>query len=630
MSPSLWIDRAAGALADTFESSRADRVSRGEWWMLGLLLLAGAAIRFWGLGAFGLHKPDEDTTVLAAAHILIDGHPQFPSGMYYARAIVQSYLIAGSAWLFGENEWALRLPSAVCGVLLIWICWQASRRFLDSTWRIALAATVAALPLAIADAQEARMYPFMVASLAATLVFVFRWERSERPIDLVWAVACMWVAVQFQELALLGALVVLYPGLRHGEIRRIASGVAALAAIGIGYLVITRWQGSFYPPGDPSYLPDYRDPLRSPPASSLPISTLSIALVAAGCIVWLVFLGVRRRLRMDTAFWSLSFAAALVLQAAHLWHAAALAALAGLVFFGRDGSRSRPALVVVVLVGAAMAVYQLVGAVEVVGDVKKALGQLTGRPSIWVYAQSVLFSPVAAAFLVAGLALAIVRLTQRRRVPEVWLLFVLAVWIPLLVVGVAAWFVPIRYIEFALVPFLLTAFVCARELLPRGLNVVCALLFTVLAVNPLAAWRAIGVNQGFPDHKAAAEFLKGRGLAADDVVIAEEVLLQRYYVGRMDYWLTSPEIAAPFVLRRDGAWVEQYVGARVLDSVEGLKRLRATSSGEIYIIGSREGGDRSGYRGETLNALLESSALPVLFEAPDGTKVWQVPRGLTF
>ena len=73
---------------------------RGTAWekraLLALLVLA-AIVRLWGLGSYGLHKPDEDTTALPAVHILVDGTPRFPSGMLYTRAIVQSYLIATSA-----------------------------------------------------------------------------------------------------------------------------------------------------------------------------------------------------------------------------------------------------------------------------------------------------------------------------------------------------------------------------------------------------------------------------------------------------------------------------------------------------------------------------------------------------
>src|SRR6202020_1808519 len=94
-----------------------------------VLILVASVIRFWDLGSFSLHKPDEDTTVLAAVHILQDGAPRFPDGMFYARAVAQSYLIAASVAVFGQNEWALRLPSVLGGLTLGLLEYVLGRRF---------------------------------------------------------------------------------------------------------------------------------------------------------------------------------------------------------------------------------------------------------------------------------------------------------------------------------------------------------------------------------------------------------------------------------------------------------------------------------------------------------------------
>ena len=42
----------------------------------------------------------------------------------------------------------------------------------------------------------------------------------------------------------------------------------------------------------------------------------------------------------------------------------------------------------------------------------------------------------------------------------------------------------------------------------------------------------------FPDHAATGRYVAAR-LRPDDVVIATDVLQQRWYVGRADYWLRS-------------------------------------------------------------------------------------------
>src|SRR5690606_35371049 len=110
------------------------------------------------------------TMAMAVRHIVEEGTPVLPSGMLYPRGITQLYLMAGSVRLFGESEWALRLPSAICGVLLIALVFAAGRRFLRPHWNLALAATVAFLPDLIVYSQTARMYIFMIAAVAAAMV----------------------------------------------------------------------------------------------------------------------------------------------------------------------------------------------------------------------------------------------------------------------------------------------------------------------------------------------------------------------------------------------------------------------------------------------------------------------------
>ena len=83
--------------------------------MLFAIISVGAWLRFWGLANVGLHG-DEETMALAVMSIVRDGAPILPSGMFYPRGMTQLYLMAGSVQLFGESEWAFRLPSVLCGV----------------------------------------------------------------------------------------------------------------------------------------------------------------------------------------------------------------------------------------------------------------------------------------------------------------------------------------------------------------------------------------------------------------------------------------------------------------------------------------------------------------------------------
>src|SRR5262245_9539668 len=113
--------------------------------VLVFVLCIGAVVRFWNLGVPGLHG-DEDTMAMAVMHIMQDGRPILPSGMFYPRGLTELYLMAASVSIFGATEWAMRLPSALAGIALIYLCYVAGRRFLRPQWNLAFAATIALLP----------------------------------------------------------------------------------------------------------------------------------------------------------------------------------------------------------------------------------------------------------------------------------------------------------------------------------------------------------------------------------------------------------------------------------------------------------------------------------------------------
>src|ERR1700679_3524568 len=113
------VDRMLTGFASVFESS-PQAGGRRPWEKFAVLavLLGAACARFWGLDGWGL-EGDEDTMALAATHILRHGTSYLPSGMFYARGIAQLYMMAGSMFAFGESEWAMRLPSVICGLLVV-------------------------------------------------------------------------------------------------------------------------------------------------------------------------------------------------------------------------------------------------------------------------------------------------------------------------------------------------------------------------------------------------------------------------------------------------------------------------------------------------------------------------------
>src|SRR5690348_5055843 len=228
---------------DTGPRSRADgRVLA----LLVLIVAVGAVVRFWGLGNVGLHG-DEKTMALPAMHLLQYGTPEMPSGFLYPRAVAQLYLIAGSARAFGPGEWAFRLPSAICGVLLIILTFMAGRRFLEPHWNLAFTAAVALLPAFIQDAQTARMYVFLVTGVAGFMALLFAWERTGKVGFLVAAVIEMAVALEFHTLAIFADWLCFLPGLLAGDPRRLRQGGIAFVVIAVEFLALNHWIDTQYP-----------------------------------------------------------------------------------------------------------------------------------------------------------------------------------------------------------------------------------------------------------------------------------------------------------------------------------------------------------------------------------------------
>lgn len=632
------VDRVCRDCASLFVSERPSG-TRQPWEIpcLIALLVLGALIRFWGVGSFGLHRPDEDTTVLAAVHILQDGEPRFPSGMFYSRAIIQSYLIAGSVKMFGQTEWALRLPSVLCGILLVALTYFVGRRFLRPVWNLTLVAIAVFLPGLIADSQEARMYGFLCASLAAFLVLVFRWERTNRGRDLAAAVVAMLLAIQFQEIAVFGSLLLLFPGLVEGNGKRFVKGLIAMIVIGVIYLVISHWNSSFHPKVAVDYAQAAPELGRAPDSSGyrvIPIVAVVVALVgalAAAVVTRGMGLGSR-------ALCVLLLVVGLTLQATMFYHAAAVLLLVGWLLARRNGGARLPATaLLLVVVGCIFTANVLILHAQGISSLRKMVGILTGQPSIWPYLRVGEYSLVGLILLVLGLIGALTKVAAKQKVNDVWLFFVLAFAIPLFGLGLFGWYFPPRYTEFALLPMLICALAaCQYWCSQRAVaQVLMALVAGVLIVNPLAAAASINAGSTFPDHRGAARYMQSITLGPRDIVIAEEVLMQTYYLGHVDYWLYNGAIAAKFMEKLNGRYVDEYTHTPLIGKGSDLQALLDDPGrGAIYVVGSGEGFDdaRLFLRGPELFALLKTPAFSVVYTSPDGrTQVLKVdpPGGAT-
>lgn len=626
------------AFARLFEHSvAAPGIAVWEWVTLLALIAFGTVLRFWGLGAHGLEY-DEETMAMPVMHIIQHGTPAMPSGMIYVRGLAQLYLMAGSVMLFGPTEWALRLPSALCSVLLLVGCFFLGRRFLAPVWNLAFVGLVALSATMILDAQEARMYVFMATSLVWSNVCLFRWERTGRLFDLSAAVLMLIIAIQFHSLAVFGAMPLLFPGLLRGDRRRLLQGVMAFVLVVGSFGVIHHWVESFFPPlQEPGPSPGARAIADKHVYSQLALQFWPLSLLALAAIGYCV--NVLRKSGDDGALSSLAavcIGAGLCAQLLVLYHAAALLMIIGLVAAFRGRARARPfvlALALSVLI-LAMHVFLLHGFEP--ASLRKLLRALPGVPSIWPYFIFASYAPLAMAIVAAGSAVALYRLSRRKRIGDVWLYGVLAIWLPLCLIGLFTWYAQQRYTEFALVPLLMCAMAtlswasqASTRLRTVPLALAAAATSALVLANPLAT--AHVVNAGYrihPDHKGAAEYIRSVR-QPHDVLLAEDVLQQTYYLGSVDYWLIGEDIAAKFTRETAGRRLDIYTHTPVLTQASELERLIATPGrGAIYIIGSgeqQEDGRRLA-RGATLAALIERANWNVVYRGRDGlTNVWRIP-----
>ena len=641
---------AAAVTAVTATLARAFQVTTPldqERWLhrvwLFVALGVGAWLRFWGVGSFSL-AGDEETMAMATMHIVQDGRPLLPSGMFYPRGMTELYLMAASVKLFGQSEWALRLPSVLAGIATIALAHAAGRRFLRPHWNAAFAMTVALLPVLIDYSQTARMYIFMEVCVAACMVCLFAWERTDRLSWLIGAVVALIVGIELHALAVTCVLLFLLPGALHSDRRKYVYGIIAACVIMVAYVLIDRWVNSNYPVPPPEYAAEFATPRQrgmGPEGYPLQFS-IALWIAAALAAAMAIYLGRRIASRVPAVCVTVLMLAALAAQLLLFYHVAVLlAAVGSVVAYRFVGPRVMRRLSMFTLACAMIALIQITVLAARPGSLVKLVGAIVGQPSVWPYVRITEFSLLAAVLAFLAMLWGAWRIANRKPAPDYWLLLLLGLWIPLFVIGFYLWNIPARYTAASLLPLLLGAFAFAQDAtgrlaarLPGGTvnkaAATAALVMTVvLMIGPARsiAWITADGSE-HPDHKGAAEFMRTQHVRPDDLLLAEDVLQQTYYLGQVDYWLISGKFARRFVQLVNGTIRDFYTGTPVIDSGAALEQLlREHPDRRIFVIGSGENmsDGRRQMRGFGIAEVLASDRFKVVFVGRDRlTKVWRV------
>ena len=148
------------------------------FWISFLTLLAFAA-RLWDIGGKGLWYDEASTALMARAGVI--EIVQFHWRSAFEHPPLWVLLMHFWSMIWGQSEFALRLPAAFAGVLLVPLIWQNLKLCwpTDRIIRFAAALLIASSPVLILYSQEARMYA-IVTLLAATSVYLFlRLQESD-------------------------------------------------------------------------------------------------------------------------------------------------------------------------------------------------------------------------------------------------------------------------------------------------------------------------------------------------------------------------------------------------------------------------------------------------------------------
>ena len=614
---------------------------RADYVLLGLILLIATVLRFWGLDNVGLHT-DEEIMAMAARSLLETGEPRLPSGMYYPRALIHAYTMSGSVWLFGESEWAFRLPSAIVGLLGVLAAFFMGRRFLSPAFNLAFVATVALLPGMIEISQNARMYVFLVTCMIWFGACLFRWERDQKITSLILLVLVWLLCLHFQILAIFAAPLLLFPGLSRQSWKQLIQGCVAGILGAVFFYGHYRWIGSKYMDGSVRPPPVGEDTTQSAhdvltSGSEWP---LFFGMVLLGLLVVAALFALVRRIGGKQAIPVTLVVLGLLGMLALNFHGGGLLFIFGGIFWLKAPELSRRWLLAAAIAAAVIGIVHL-GILYDTGlyPGRKIIGAMVGIPSIWPVLRFLEYSPVAGALYAVVLGVMSVRFIRGGRLPMHVLFFGIGVWVPLLLLGFFAWYIPSRYAIGQLGYFLLCTFAglayvvretgWASSALKRPQYSVAALVLVVVAlVNPVALSGTVNAGyERFPDHKGAAAYIRSLDLAPDAVLIAEDVLQQTYYLGSVDYLLRSVDDQAVFSFMRDGRMVDQYTGVPLIGTGAELEAMLNESEGKpLYVIGSGENfedGERM-FRGMGIAEVLESGRLEVVYEGRDNkTLVWK-------
>jgi 4-amino-4-deoxy-L-arabinose transferase-like glycosyltransferase len=642
----------------TAQNSFYDPARPGTILFLAILLMIMAAIpRLYQLGELGFYM-DEETTAFASRSMAETGIPKMPSGMSYYRAFPLSWMNSISAKFFGaDNELSYRLPAVIFGILTIPLIFLLSRPYVGTPVAFLAALLFAISELHIITSRQARMYAPFLFFYVAYAFSAFRWAKEDSFRSAALATVLFILTVSFHGLGIFGALIPLVALFVKGYSRTPQYKLITFSVLsGVAAYLFAKYINSAYGLWRNENSIASIGPDQAPFFTQLfPDSLLVIALGIAGLILGL-WLGRCSIFSDDDNGWEFRIFARYLLAslfgimaASGNLHAAFLSILLLVLLYpGNIFDYLKQAYKPVIAISG-IAIFASTIVITDHGIVAGIKSLLIFPYPNWITLYAI--SPaITLLFITAMLYLAVEKKVIDKQ--NVVLLLVTALF-PLILVGIFRKWAAARYMIEAY-PFMLILSLYMLHLLLSKLFV----FYRVVKEAPVVITMGLIILSGslgghgliqaykvgatdhedhlnkytfifriYPDHKAPGEFV-AKHRKPDDIVVAEDALQQRWYAGKIDYWLRGPgsESGGRFTYKgKDQKLHDIYVNSIVV-TPDVLRSIENNSTKRIWLITSAETYfDRNIHLKEyQLNWLenIESSYKPVFTGRDKITKVY--------
>jgi len=594
----------------------------GLFIVIGLLIIVAAIPRFYNLGKLGFYG-DEETSSLPAYSLAIGQGAVMPSGMPYHRAMPLTWLNATSARIFGlRNEISYRIPSAIFGVLTIPLLFLFIRSFAGSGIAFTGALILAFSEWHIITSREARMYsPFLFFYLASAYT-LWLWLAHKKAKYFILMLLSFIGVSSMHALGLTAILFALVPigikdWFRTSPVKLLAIAVTGALSHQLYYrLYVNKFDSWIATQGEPITI----EATENKPAfwilesiGNLPSWAIFSAI--AGLALGLFYTHQCRadKTRDESLFYLIALYSSAGLTgmfaATGLFHAAVLCLLIFFLLYARPlTSLIRNYTLAALAVLMIPWVIRAITSADMIATIKASL--MMPFPYL-----AYIFDMSPGLIILFVISIYLILTGRTNNSSHFFRACLLIITIMLFAIGAAKAWGGVRYL-FGIYPFIITlaafALIHVIQKLISSIPVFAKNKYAASLIGCLVISSGVlgghgipqaikimtldygeNVNQhalGFPfypDHQGAGEFVKA-SLRPDDIVIAADMLQQKWYVNRVDFWLAHNENVSPFLYKNNAAQTRDIYVSSTLLADNLLDSFLKPEAGRVWIITSAE------------------------------------------